>query len=44
MIVGICHEAVLSLLFHEAATPKALPVTPQEVDALVTIVLNGISR
>jgi AcrR family transcriptional regulator len=44
MIVGVCHETVLSLLFHGAATPAARPVPPKAVDDLVTAVLDGIGR
>ncbi|MCO6009954.1 TetR/AcrR family transcriptional regulator [Actinoallomurus purpureus] len=44
MIVGVCHEAVLSLLFHGAVTPDAVPVAPDEVDALVAAVLDGVGR
>ncbi|WP_433188040.1 TetR/AcrR family transcriptional regulator [Actinoallomurus sp. CA-150999] len=44
MIVGVCHEAVLSLLFGGGLVPEAMPVEPTEVDALVAAVLAGIGR
>ncbi|MBC6466227.1 TetR/AcrR family transcriptional regulator [Actinomadura alba] len=40
MIVGVCHEAVISLLFHDAATHSAPPPAP--IDDLVAAVLDGI--
>lgn len=42
MIVGVCHETVLSLLLHGGTTPAAPPVPPEAVDDLVTAVLDGI--
>ncbi|WKX71423.1 TetR/AcrR family transcriptional regulator [Streptomyces sp. XD-27] len=44
MIVGVCHETVLSLLFQGAGTPTAPPLGPEAVDDLVTAVLDGIGR
>jgi AcrR family transcriptional regulator len=42
MIVGVCHETVLALLFHGAATSAASPMPPEAVDDLITAVLDGI--
>ena len=42
MIVGVCHETVLSLLFQGAVNPAARPVPPEAVDDLVAAVLGGI--
>jgi AcrR family transcriptional regulator len=44
MIVGVCHEAVLSLLFGGTAVPEIVQVEPEVVDALVAAVLDGIGR
>jgi AcrR family transcriptional regulator len=42
MIVGICHEVVLSPLFHGAVPPSARPAPSEAVDDLVIAVLDGI--
>lgn len=39
MIVGVCHETVLSALLSHTATPAA---PPDEVESVVTAVLKGI--
>ncbi|MBC6456535.1 TetR/AcrR family transcriptional regulator [Actinomadura sp. HBU206391] len=44
MIVGVCHETVLSMLFHGAAAPALPPVPPPAIDDLVKAVLHGIGR
>ncbi|MBO2454851.1 TetR/AcrR family transcriptional regulator [Actinomadura barringtoniae] len=38
MIVGVCHETVLGLLFQAIASPPA----PERLDDLITAVLDGI--
>jgi hypothetical protein len=32
-VIGVCHETVLSLLFHGAGTPPAPPAPPEAIDA-----------
>lgn len=44
MMVGVCHEAVLSLSLHEAGPPDVARLGQEEVDALVDAVLHGIGR
>ncbi|MDP4501784.1 TetR/AcrR family transcriptional regulator [Nonomuraea turcica] len=38
MIVGVCHETVLTLLFQEVARPMAA----DDIDDLIAVVLDGI--
>lgn len=40
MIVGVCHETVLSALFQHVAPDT----TPLAVETIVSVVLNGIAR
>ncbi|GAA0317905.1 TetR/AcrR family transcriptional regulator [Actinoallomurus spadix] len=44
MMVGVCHEAILSLLLRRSEDPDAAPVPQDEIDAVVTAVLRGIGR
>lgn len=40
MIVGVCHEIVLSALFHHSPPDT----TPPAVESIITAILNGIGR
>ncbi|MEV5751821.1 helix-turn-helix domain-containing protein [Actinoallomurus sp. NPDC052308] len=44
MLVGVCHETVLSRLLRHAGAPDAAPASPDEIDAVVAAVLRGIGR
>jgi AcrR family transcriptional regulator len=44
MIVGVCHETVLSQLFDGAPISPQMPASQEAVDDLVTAVLDGIGR
>ncbi|MEJ3653540.1 TetR/AcrR family transcriptional regulator [Actinomycetes bacterium KLBMP 9759] len=42
MIVGICHEAVMSALLADGSTPHTGPQSKPRADSIVTTVLDGI--
>lgn len=44
MIVGVCHEAVLSALLHRADAPgEPPPPGPADIDDLIATILHGIA-
>ncbi|MCO5996828.1 TetR/AcrR family transcriptional regulator [Actinoallomurus rhizosphaericola] len=44
MMVGVCHEAILSSLLRSSAAPDTASVPQEEIDAVVAAVLRGIGR